>query len=162
MFQIKVRKSWGKHFGCSHLTHHLKLMQRARSSESQLHTARGQYLVPKYPLLFASRLYPLNHGIEQSQRACVLFSCIMQSTIFQCEHWCHLRRQNLWFTTFCLSHLGLVRFSVPLHCHTSMPNSKSFSTYCAGLSVLVIYLTNPVVCVLPSVIKITKSFMLFQ
>lgn len=65
------------------------------------------------------------------------------------------------FTSTYLSHPGLVKVSLHMCFHIpffARPNSKFFSVYWSVCSVLIAYLPNPVICVLPSVIKITRSF----
>lgn len=101
-----------------------------------------------------------------------IHSCSMlksiQRPLFSTKYWYLLGDEKPlnWLRRAWPSHSRLVRFGrnicfyIPF---SSKHNPQFFSAYCAVCLVLVIYLPNPVACVLPPVIKIPQSFsFLFQ
>ena len=145
MFQAKVVGARETFFGCRILTHHLKLLY-CRQQAHQTESTPGC----KRPI----------HGIEIYLFVCLpvatselgLFKCYTQ-LYFSMSTGVIWRLKKNWLESSLPSKPRFGRFGLPMYFHTSfftMPKSKSFSTYCAVASV--IYLPNPVVCVLQSVI----------
>lgn len=76
---------------------------------------------------------------------------------------CYVKVEKIWFRKTCPSRPVIVRLSLHMGFHitfSTMLNSKFISGYYAGCSVSVFAFLNPVLYILPSVVKITQSFSL--